>query len=218
MNTRVVNIKHKEPFDIYIGRDFAGHRNLGWGNPFTPGYNAHGVPDAIHGFRVWLLDHPKLIARLPELTGKTLGCWCAPPGGLPGNLDGHICHGEILAALADDPQQVIRLQEEMQTHAAVGVELERLAESLALGLCPECGGKIKRERQVGRCVYADPCGHRLYQGKALNTAKTLRSGIESRLAEHTHQWQTWGSDTRYERCVTCSAVRKVDAVERTASR
>lgn len=34
------------------------------------------------------------------------------------------------------------------------------------GLCPECGEKPARERQVGRCVYAEPCGHRMYQGRA----------------------------------------------------
>lgn len=30
--------------------------------------------------------------------------------------------------------------------------------------CLVCGGKVSALRQVGRCVYADPCGHRQYQG------------------------------------------------------
>lgn len=30
--------------------------------------------------------------------------------------------------------------------------------------CPHCGAKVERKEQVGRCVYAKPCGHRLYQG------------------------------------------------------
>lgn len=34
------------------------------------------------------------------------------------------------------------------------------------GLCPHCGASVAKRRQVGRCVYASPCGHRLYQGKA----------------------------------------------------
>lgn len=34
------------------------------------------------------------------------------------------------------------------------------------GLCPECHQKVEREVQVGRCVYAEPCQHRLWQGKA----------------------------------------------------
>lgn len=30
--------------------------------------------------------------------------------------------------------------------------------------CPICHAKMER-RQVYRCVYAHPCGHRLYQGR-----------------------------------------------------
>lgn len=33
------------------------------------------------------------------------------------------------------------------------------------GFCPHCNQPMTK-KQVGRCVYADPCGHRLYQGKA----------------------------------------------------
>lgn len=31
--------------------------------------------------------------------------------------------------------------------------------------CVHCGKKIESMRQVGRCVYASPCGCRLWQGK-----------------------------------------------------
>lgn len=34
-------------------------------------------------------------------------------------------------------------------------------ERLAKGLCPHCGDDPKEFVQVGRCVYAKPCGHRL---------------------------------------------------------
>jgi len=37
-------------------------------------------------------------------------------------------------------------------------------EKLAKNVCPHCDGAIARQEQVGRCVYARPCGHRLYQG------------------------------------------------------
>jgi hypothetical protein len=39
------------------------------------------------------------------------------------------------------------------------------------GLCPECHQKVERQVQVGRCVYSEPCGHRLWQGKARNEVK-----------------------------------------------
>lgn len=31
--------------------------------------------------------------------------------------------------------------------------------------CPHCHQPIEKKEQRGRCVYALPCGHRLYQGK-----------------------------------------------------
>jgi len=31
-------------------------------------------------------------------------------------------------------------------------------------VCCECGETITKKVQVGRCVYAEPCNHRLYQG------------------------------------------------------
>jgi hypothetical protein len=43
----------------------------------------------------WLLTQPALLAALPELAGRTLGCWCAP----------RACHGDVLARLANAPQQ-----------------------------------------------------------------------------------------------------------------
>ena len=36
--------------------------------------------------------------------------------------------------------------------------------------CVECGTPYERLRQVGQCVYADPCGHRQYQGRLSMTA------------------------------------------------
>lgn len=33
-------------------------------------------------------------------------------------------------------------------------------------ICPTCRAEVFHERQIGRCAYAEPCGHRLYQGQA----------------------------------------------------
>ncbi len=50
---------------------------------------------------------------------------------------------------------------------------QEIAETLATYLndidakiCPHCKAAIEEEKQVGRCVYALPCYHRLYQGRA----------------------------------------------------
>jgi hypothetical protein len=79
--TLVVN-RRFEAFDVYIGRGSI------WGNPFA------NMPRdaAIDHFREWIATQPQLLARLHELKGKRLGCYCSPKR----------CHGEILAELADE--------------------------------------------------------------------------------------------------------------------
>lgn len=37
---------------------------------------------------------------------------------------------------------------------------------LDAGNCPHCGRPVEKQEQVGSCVYASPCGHRLGQGTA----------------------------------------------------
>lgn len=83
---RVVHCK-KEPYDVYIGRPSK------WGNPFSIGI--HGSRrEVIRMYLDWVTQQPELIASLPELKGKVLGCWCKP---LP-------CHGDILARLAEEAE------------------------------------------------------------------------------------------------------------------
>lgn len=65
---------------------------------------------------------------------------------------------------------VARLDPEMK--AAV----DDWAKSLAKNICPECKQAIKDKYQAGRCVYARPCGHRLYQGSLKGQ---LQSNIKS---------------------------------------
>jgi hypothetical protein len=94
MSTRVVHCK-RERYDVYIGRPSK------WGNPFThredgtlAEFKVDTVEEAVEGYRTWVQGHPELMAALPELKGKTLGCWCKPGP----------CHGDVLAELADGPQ------------------------------------------------------------------------------------------------------------------
>lgn len=73
--------------DVYIGRPSK------WGNPFVlDSCHSHDERlEVIEKYRAWLQSQLALLAALPELKGKTLGCWCAP---LP-------CHGDVLAELAN---------------------------------------------------------------------------------------------------------------------
>jgi hypothetical protein len=90
MTTQVVNLKH-EAYDIYIGRPSV------WGNPFIMGRDGDRAT-VIRKYAQWIPTQGQLLARLGELRGKRLGCFCMPRSGCPDDL---ICHGQILARLAD---------------------------------------------------------------------------------------------------------------------
>lgn len=78
--TRVVN-KKTDAFDIYIGRPGC------WGNPFVMKDQTKAERKrVIAAYDKWLDTRPELLSKLPELVGKTLGCFCTPKE----------CHGDIL--------------------------------------------------------------------------------------------------------------------------
>ena len=91
MTTRVVNVRDGGDF-VYIGRAMPvyGLPQSPWANPYKLGPGI-GRAEVIAKYRTYILGRPDLLARLPELRGKTLGCWCYP----------YECHGDILAELAD---------------------------------------------------------------------------------------------------------------------
>ena len=97
--TTVVNLKgHRDDPSVadvvYVGR--AMHRG-GWrlpasplACPFRPGRDG-SREEVMARYREYLLGRPDLLALLPGLRGRRLGCWCAP---LP-------CHASVIAELAD---------------------------------------------------------------------------------------------------------------------
>lgn len=82
---RVVN-RRREPFDVYIGRGSP------WGNPFVIGKDGDRA-DVIRKFEAWFSKQTYLHARLHELRGKRIGCFCAPLA----------CHGDVLKRWAERP-------------------------------------------------------------------------------------------------------------------
>ena len=85
----VVNIKRKEPYDIYIGRKGKGQDGF-WGNPLSKGTREENIAK----FEKYLLS-PRglpLMKALPELLNKRLGCFCKPEA----------CHGDILKKYAEE--------------------------------------------------------------------------------------------------------------------
>jgi len=85
--TRVLNKKQLRSGvanAVYIGRPSV------WGNPFVIGKNG-SRDEVIAKYEAWITQQPRLMARIDELRGKHLICWCAPSR----------CHGDVLLRLAN---------------------------------------------------------------------------------------------------------------------
>ena len=78
---RIVNRRDTDKYDVSICRPGP------WGNPFS--VEDYGRERAIQLYELHLRRRLDLIAALPELAGKILGCVCYP---LP-------CHGSVLLRL-----------------------------------------------------------------------------------------------------------------------
>lgn len=112
--TTVISVRGRDRLEleadhgfIYVGRSMPrqGWRDKGWGNPYPFRQHrnaaelfARDLADALEGRGN---PHPKVVAiarRLPELCGKTLGCWCG--SWEPGDPDIG-CHAVALAKFAN---------------------------------------------------------------------------------------------------------------------
>lgn len=97
--TTVVNLKGRRDDPdyadvVYVGR--AMHRG-GWhltasplASPYRPGPDGTRA-EVIAKYRDYLLGRQDLLALLPGLRGRRLGCWCVPEP----------CHAQVIAELAD---------------------------------------------------------------------------------------------------------------------
>lgn len=90
MTTRVVSLRD-DRYDVYIGR------GSDWGNPYSHvdsplvRWLVSTRAEAIEEYEKYVREErPDLVARLGELRGKTLGCYCKPLLG---------CHGDVLVRL-----------------------------------------------------------------------------------------------------------------------
>jgi len=120
---RVVNIHHKSPHDVYIGRSRQGEPPNVWANP----YPLESCQDH-RGFCILRylghVQHLKLWTRTHELAGKRLGCFCAPKP----------CHGHALATLADSANAEVaklRLQAMIRQGVADLLRPERISCALS---------------------------------------------------------------------------------------
>ena len=84
----------KEPYDIFIARPSK------WSNPYSSKdhsaaeFIVDSRAESLYRYAVWVLGNSDFVDEVREhLSGKVLGCWCAPK---------KRCHGELLAAIAND--------------------------------------------------------------------------------------------------------------------
>jgi hypothetical protein len=104
MGTKVVNVR-KDAHEVYIGR--AGHGQDGYfGNPFKmPPPFPFKAADVLLMFQHYFLGRvemdPEFRRRVLGLKGKTLGCFCAPKGGVTAEDRPFCCHGQVIAEWVD---------------------------------------------------------------------------------------------------------------------
>ncbi len=97
--TTVIHVHDMQPEegDIYIGRAVSRRRLKAspFANPFKLGKDGDR-PEIMAKYREYIQTRPDLLARLPELRGHRLACWCAPEA----------CHGDILVELIEQGDDV----------------------------------------------------------------------------------------------------------------
>lgn len=94
----VVNLNQSE-YDVYIGREGCGMEGY-FGNPFStkatdPRFKVNTRTEAIEKHKAYAIRRfntdAEFRAKVIQLYGKRLGCFCKPKG----------CHGDILAELSN---------------------------------------------------------------------------------------------------------------------
>jgi len=86
--------------DTYVGRPSK------WGNPYAqPGKRSQfkiiESIDPLGDYERHVLSTPALVAALPSLRGKVLGCWCVGlDDPIPASKAEERCHAQVLARLA----------------------------------------------------------------------------------------------------------------------
>lgn len=97
----VVHCK-REQYDLYIGR------GSDWGNPYKIGRDGDRR-EVLGKYKEYLLrgEGRTLLERIGELEGLTLGCYCAPRGGLTADDETH-CHGQLLLQLVARRRAVLQ--------------------------------------------------------------------------------------------------------------
>lgn len=178
--TRVVNLHHEELGDaVYVGRanPRRGLAESAFGNPFVEG--RHGTrAEVIHKYRSWLLGQPTLLAKLRDLRGRRLACWCSPKP----------CHADVLVELVDADALLDELKAAGITVAASDRNLRlapasRVEEALLARVRPLKAGLLAVlavQRAAGRPLEEHPLVARAIELFAARVVKVGRRPLHER--------------------------------------
>lgn len=95
--SKVINLRNATEDYLYIGRGSPLFKQSIWANPYK--LDEHGREGCIELYEKHLKGNVELLSKLPELTDKTLGCWCKPEA----------CHGDVLSKYAHKKEGKVRL-------------------------------------------------------------------------------------------------------------
>ena len=111
----------------YVGRAAPRQRLAGspFGNPYRLDVDGTRA-EVVERYRSWILTRPELLARLHELRGRVLACWC-----------GHdeACHADVLIELVDADETLAEL-------LAAGVRPEIVEDRLRLHGAEKAGQEL----------------------------------------------------------------------------
>ena len=91
----------KKPENVYIGRamGWVGAKGSKWKNPYP--LKQYPLEMSLKMYKEHVITSG-LVKDLPELKGKTLGCWCKPEG----------CHGDVLVEMLRNHNHYLKVYEE----------------------------------------------------------------------------------------------------------
>ncbi|MGP8094351.1 MAG: alpha-ketoglutarate-dependent dioxygenase AlkB [Candidatus Sulfotelmatobacter sp.] len=154
LHVPIVHVNDDQPYDLYIGRK---HNRNGESLPASIWGNHDRLP--LHEFEKQVRSNPELMAKLPELKGKVLGCWH--------RIEDYCeCHGSVLlklvAELGDDQPTPPIPTVKSYADGAVTVQANFYNEEEVKALFDDCAklnfvrGKVRgRERRHAVRIFCD---------------------------------------------------------------
>ena len=88
-------------YDVYVGRPSIFGNIYSHKNDTKATHRTKTQEEAVQKYAEWIATQEDILAEIPSLKGKILGCWCAPKNGLSCSTTPYICHAQILAELAN---------------------------------------------------------------------------------------------------------------------